>query len=69
MFFFQYVYHSCTICGKPILSGGNFKTHMKNIHGIRDLPNPKLDQTAVTVISVEKDLTTLKDQVNVKSVW
>ena len=63
------MYHSCTICGKSILSGGNFKTHMKNIHGIRDLPNPKLDQTAVTVISVEKDLTTLKDQVNVKSVW
>ena len=42
---------------------------MKNIHGTRDHPNPKLDQTAVTVISVEKDLTTLKDQVNVKSVW
>ena len=54
------MYHSCTICGKPILSGGNFKTHMKNIHGTRDHPNPKLNQIAVAVISVEKDFNNLR---------
>lgn len=36
------MYHSCTICGKSILSGGNFKTHMKKIHGIEALVISKL---------------------------